>query len=130
MSGPSKVYLAMVKERDSRPSALVRGDDGYLHLRQFVSAVDANLASHHLNFVTPDAYEPAPSCRRRSRGRLRLAEAAREIGVCAKTFKKYLTHIRHERPSPNVTLIPREEMDLLKIHGLHGLARLRLSSLL
>lgn len=121
MSGPSAIYRAMVAERERNHAALVRGDDGSLHVRHFATAQAAQAAQIPQDFVVDDS----PRAAGRPRGRVRLSEAAREIGVHPKTFKKYLKHIRHEHPSPYVVYIPRSELDLIRIHGLHGLARMR-----
>lgn len=70
-------YAQLLAKREH--AALVRGDDGALHIRRFSTAGDASLASQarDLTLITPAV---KMSCRLGGK-EWRLAAAAREIGV-------------------------------------------------
>lgn len=106
-------------------SALTRGDDGNLHVRRFATAAEANAASNaSREYYAPAPLVPAPTRARRTEWK--LSRVAQELGVSTKTIKKYLPYLRYRQPSPNITYVPGEELNLLKIHGLHGVRAMRL----
>lgn len=107
-------------------SALTRGDDGNLHVRRFATAAEATAASNAAREYYAPAPVVAPTSKRRTEWK--LSRVAQELGVGVKTIKKYLPFLRYRKPSPNITYLPGEEVNLLKIHGLHGVRAMRLRS--
>jgi hypothetical protein len=105
-----------------RHAALVRGDDNGLAVRRFATPEAASDAAQARELARPAAMV------RSKRSEWKLSRAAKELGICARTLKRALSggFIRTRQPSPNVTYIPGDEVNLLKIHGIHGLRRLRL----
>lgn len=115
-------YAELLAKREH--GALIRGDDGNLHIRHFATAADASAASQDRELPTPTTSVTFTT--RLRRREWRLADAAREIGVSAKTLRRYLPHIRHRAASPKITYIPGDEINLIKLHGLHRLRDQRL----
>lgn len=122
-------YQELVRQRDEqRHAALVRGEDGGLYIRRFASAVDAAaVAAEHRDVVQPGSILPVAHIPRPRRREWRLADVAKELGVSTRTVRRYLPYLKHRQPSPHVTYVDGQDVVLVKLYGLHGLARMRKS---
>ena len=119
-------YAELLRKRDARAhTALVRDGNGNLQVIRFDNAAEAAAASLAREWQEPRSDLPVLS--RPRRREWRLSEAARELGISARTLKAYLPYLKHRQPSPKVTYLPGEEVILLKLHGTHGLRRMRMS---
>lgn len=97
-------------------SALVRGDDGNLHIRHFPTAADAARVAAEREIAG-----------RSIKGGLLSFKLARDLGVHPKTIRRRWE--RGELPGvehgERTLVIPHEACRLVKIYGLVGYARMR-----
>lgn len=120
-------YREALARRD-RPGALVRGDDGNLHLRQFATPAMAAQAAAARELAPPAdvlLVQSEPARVGRLRRETTLKGLARELGVSSRTIRRYLPWLRHRQPAYGRTFIPQEEVVLIKSYGLHGVRRMR-----
>lgn len=106
-------------------SALVRGEDGNLHIRNFPTAAAACTASSHLE-RTPDAAQIQIVCGRRG-GEIRSTKLAREIGVHPRTIRRAFE--RGELPGckehgERILMVPMHIYRLIMAYGLRGVGRM------
>lgn len=106
-------------------AALVRGEDGNLHMRHFPTAADACTASSHLE-RTPDAEQVRIVCGRRG-GEIKSTKLAREIGVHPRTIRRAFE--RGELPGckehgPRILMVPMHIYRLIMAYGLRGVGRM------
>ncbi len=119
-------YANLLRQREERRHvALVRDGDGNLQVRRYNTGAEAATASMSREWREPETEIPIVT--RPRRREWRLSEVARELGISARTLKAYLPYLKHRQPSPKVTYLSGSEVILLKLHGTHGVRRLRLA---
>ncbi|WP_043586905.1 hypothetical protein [Geminisphaera colitermitum] len=110
-------------------AALVRGDDGALHVRRFATAADAaGVAAREREFVP--AYPIHPEDVKPTTKGWPPSRLARELGISSRTIcrrceRDQLPYINHGGASRPYRLIPLHVVKLVKLYGLASVARMR-----
>jgi hypothetical protein len=112
-----------------RHSALVRGDDGALHVRRFATGVDARSASAALE-LTP---ETVASIAGPTSGLMPSAVFARKLGIHPRTVRRL--HARGALPGSvdhgaRLLRVPAHLLRLAVVYGLRGVERMAAAGLL
>lgn len=108
--------------------ALVRGDDGNLHLRRFATAEQAAEASRHLQDPMPvPSLDEVELVMGKRRGTMRSTEMARRLQVHPRTIRRayengWLPGAKEH--GPRILEVPVHLYRLAEAYGLRGLERM------
>lgn len=106
-------------------AALVRGDDGNLHVRQFPTAADASAASQHRE-LNPPRLDVLMIAGKRS-GSIRSPEFARRLGVHPRTIRRCFERgglPGAKEHGQRILEIPLRLLRLAEAYGLRGVERM------